>query len=99
LQHIYNEEKDDLEKSFADIKKVFDSRTFKYEVLIAFWLTIHLQKLETAKLVFDLDPIVAKVVRNLRNSGKQLLEEKKLKEEEEKNKGVLGFFKKKSGIS
>ena len=42
LQNIYNEERDDLEKSFADIKKVFDSRTFKYEVLIAYWLSIHL---------------------------------------------------------
>jgi len=50
LQHIYNEEKDDLEKSFADVKKVLDQRTFKYEVLIAFWLTIHLKKLEAAKL-------------------------------------------------
>jgi hypothetical protein len=42
LQHIYNEEKDDLEKSFGDIKKVLDVNTYKYEVLIAFWLTIHL---------------------------------------------------------
>jgi len=50
LQHIYNEEKDELEKSFADVKKVLDSRTYKYEVLIAFWITVHLQKLEAAKL-------------------------------------------------
>lgn len=50
MQHIFNEEKDDLEKSFADIKKILDNRTFKYEVLISFWLSIHLQKLESAKL-------------------------------------------------
>jgi hypothetical protein len=50
LQHIYNEEKDDLEKSFADVKKVIEDKVFKYEVLIAFWLCIHLKKLEAAKL-------------------------------------------------
>ena len=48
LQHIFNEEKDDLEKSFADIKKVFDQRLFKYEVLISFWLAVHLEKLSIA---------------------------------------------------
>jgi hypothetical protein len=41
LQHIYNEERDDLEKSFADIKKVYDPMLFKYEALIAFWLALH----------------------------------------------------------
>ena len=92
MQHIYNEEKDDLEKSFADIKKVFDHRTFKYEVLIAFWLTIHLQKLEASKLVYDLDPIIEKVVKNLRNAGKAVLDEKRAREEEERKRGVLGFF-------
>ena len=48
LQHIYNEEKDDLEKNLVDVKKIFDSRTFKYEVLISFWLCIHLERLELA---------------------------------------------------
>jgi hypothetical protein len=48
LQHIYNEERDDLEKNFQDVKKIFDSKTFKYEVLIAFWLCIHMERLELA---------------------------------------------------
>lgn len=95
MQHIYNEEKDGLEKSFGDIKKTFDSRTFKYEALIAFWLTVHLEKLETAKMVYDLDPIIEKVVASLRMQGKELIENLKLKEGKDKKKGVLGFFSKK----
>ncbi|CDW71841.1 UNKNOWN [Stylonychia lemnae] len=94
LQHIYNEEKDELEKSFADVKKVLDNRTYKYEVLIAFWITVHLQKLEAAKLVYDLDPIIEKMVTNLRSAGQYLLDEKKRKEEETKKKSMMGFFSK-----
>ena len=44
---------DDLQKSFADIKKIFDDRLFKYEVLMAFWLAVHQQKLEFVKFVYD----------------------------------------------
>lgn len=92
LQHIFNEEKDDLEKSFADIKKVFDDRTFKYEVLIAFWLCVHMQKLEAAKLVYDLDPIIEKAVNNLRKFGQEALEERNRLQEEDKKKGMFGFL-------
>ena len=48
LQHIYNEERDELEKNLVDVKKIFDTKTFKYEILIAFWLCIHLERLELA---------------------------------------------------
>lgn len=53
LQHIYNEEKDELEKGFMDLKKIFDSRTFKYEVLISFWLAIHMGRLEIAQVIHE----------------------------------------------
>jgi hypothetical protein len=39
---------EDLDKNFADAKKIFDGRTFKYEILISFWLTVHLEKLSYA---------------------------------------------------
>ena len=48
LQHIYNEERDELEKSLNDVKKIFDPKTFKYEILICFWLCVHLERLELA---------------------------------------------------
>ena len=91
LQHIYNEEKDDLEKSFGDIKKVHDENTYRYEVLLAFWLCIHLEKLDAAKLVYNLDDIIKSVVVNLQTKGKDVLKKKKM-EEEQKKKGVLGIF-------
>ena len=46
LQHIYNEERDELEKSFQEARKILDTRNFKYCVLISFWLCIHLERLE-----------------------------------------------------
>jgi hypothetical protein len=51
--------------------------------------------LEAAKLVYDIDPIIEKVVNSLREHGKDLLEAQRRKEEELKKKGVLGFFSKK----
>jgi hypothetical protein len=64
-------------------------------VLIAFWLTVHLQKLESARLVYELDPIIEKVISNLRKQGIPILQEKFRQEEESKRKGVLGIFSKK----
>jgi len=48
LQHIYNDEKEELFANFADIKKILDNRQFKYEVLIGFWTSVHLEKLAFA---------------------------------------------------
>lgn len=39
---------EDLDKNYADTKKIFDNRTYKYELLISFWLTVHLEKLTYA---------------------------------------------------
>jgi len=60
-------------------------------VLIAFWLSIHLQKIEAAKLIYDMDPIIEKTVNNLRIQGKELIEQKR-KEEEEKGKSFFKVF-------
>ncbi len=66
LQHIYNDEMEELEKNFSDVKKIFDQRTFKYEVLIAFWLCIHLEKLELAQFIMTQDTIIDKILANLK---------------------------------
>lgn len=71
LQHIYNEEKDELEKNFMEVHKIFDSRTFKYEVLISFWLCIHMERLELAQLIHQQDPILEKILQNLRRSARE----------------------------
>ena len=46
--------------------------------------------------MYDLDPIIERLVKNLRDQGAFLLLEKKRKEDEQKSKGMLGFFSKKS---
>jgi hypothetical protein len=59
---------EDLEKNFIDTKKIFDSRSYKYELLISFWLSIHLEKLAFAQYIYSLDPIVEKILQNLRKN-------------------------------
>lgn len=73
-----------MEKSLADIKKVFEPRLFKYEVLIAFWLAVHLQKLSFAQLLAEQDPIVRSVIDTIWSCGQAALQEKKEKVELEK---------------
>ena len=78
---MYNEEKDELEKNFIDTKKTSDQRTYKYEVLIAFWLSIHLSRLQIAQMIHDLDPILEKILSTLRRKGRDLLEEERQKKQ------------------
>jgi hypothetical protein len=72
LQHIYNDEREEFEKNFSDVKKIFDSRTFKYEVLIAFWLCVHLERFELAQYIMSLDTIVEKVISNIKKSSESV---------------------------
>lgn len=39
---------------------------YKREVLLCFWLTIELGRIKVAKMIYGLDPIIAIVMRNLR---------------------------------
>ena len=65
-----------MEKNFADVSKIFESRTYKYEVLIAFWLCIHLERLDLAQMVHRMDPILEKILQNLRRGAKDILKTK-----------------------
>lgn len=67
-------------KSFDDLKKTVDDRTFKYEVMLSFWLSVHLLKLDEAKILLNLDSLMGKVVSNLREHGQILLKKKRIKE-------------------
>lgn len=42
LQHIYNDEKNDLVESFAEIKKTMDPKKLKLEMILSFWLALYL---------------------------------------------------------
>jgi len=53
LQYIYNEEIDDLKKSFLDLKKQTKDREFKFEVMLSFWFAIHMKKLQASKIMLE----------------------------------------------
>jgi len=94
LQHIYNSEADDLEKSFMDLKTQCDERVFKYEVMIAFWLCLHLQRLEEARVMVEQDPeLLQRVVVNLRENGKIVIQKMRAQEEKRKKKSLFNRIK------
>ena len=66
LQYLFNSETNELKKSFLDLKKSVDDKTYKYEIMIAFWLAVDLLKNEEAATMIEIDPLVAEIVINLR---------------------------------
>jgi hypothetical protein len=44
--------------------------------MLNFWFAVHLEKLEAAQKLLDLDPLIQKVVTNLRQKGKKMLKRK-----------------------
>ncbi len=49
-------------------------------MLVCFWMTIHLEQLEYAQYILEQDPLLDKILVNLRKTGGPLLAEKKEKE-------------------
>ena len=48
---------------------------YKYEVMISFWFAIHIEYLEAAIYLYDRDPIIAEIMKNLRSpEAKKLIE-------------------------
>lgn len=48
LQHIYNKEIDDLEKSFADMKMQVEPKIYKFEIMLCLWFAVNKGTLEEA---------------------------------------------------
>ena len=55
LQYLFNSEIEELKKSFLDLQKTTDERTYKYEVMLAFWLAIEKEKVEEARAMVEID--------------------------------------------
>ena len=69
LQHIFNKESDDLEKSFADFKMQVDPAKYRYEVLLCFWFGIQRLALEESQVIYKLDKVVHQCLKSLRTKG------------------------------
>jgi len=48
FQSIYNQDMEELKKNIIIGKSVLEPKTFKFEILVCFWVTIHLELLEYA---------------------------------------------------
>ena len=78
LQHIYNRELEDMLKSFKDQEKQMTPIEFKYEVMICFWFSIHIEYVEAANILYELDEIIEQIMKNFRSPyAKKLIEQHK----------------------
>ena len=58
LKLVFNSELRELKKTFMDLVEQVDARTYKYEIMLAFWLAIELDKVEEAQFFLDIDPLL-----------------------------------------
>lgn len=79
LQNIYNSEMDDLTWSITELKNILESQPYKFELLICFWVSLHLNKLEYAQFIHKQDPLFERVIANMRKLGRTFLIEDKEK--------------------
>ena len=49
--------------------ETLEPRMLKYEVMMAFWLSIEMEKVEIAQVILEIDPLLARVILNLRENG------------------------------
>ena len=90
-----NEGKMDIEglkNSFEELKNEKTTKKhkqdYKLEVMVSFWLAIHIENVEMAQVIYTLDPIIEKVLKSMREQGEQELElkHKRDRDKERKNK-------------
>jgi hypothetical protein len=71
---------EEFKKNIALGKKSLEPKTFKFEILVCFWLTIHLKSLSFAQYLLEQDALLEKILQNLRKTGKEALAREKEKE-------------------
>lgn len=87
LRMVFNSELEALKDAFMKAgQDVQDARDFKYELMLAFWLAVELDKLEEAQALISVDPLIEKIILNLRENGyimrkaqRRLIERRRLK--------------------
>ena len=87
LQHIFNLEVEDMEKSFKDQKMQMEEDEFRYEVMLAFWFSIHLGALKSARLLYHMDGIIPRIMANFRtDKAKAIIEGMRNNDKDKKKK-------------
>ena len=74
---IYNVQSDEMEKSFMNLAATVTKQAFRHELLVAFWLAIHLEQPAEARIIMDIDPVVQDVVDSLYKNGATYIEKEK----------------------
>ena len=70
-----------------------DERTYKYEVMLAFWLSVELEKVEETRVLIEIDPIIEQIVINLRDNAAIWLKSQAKINERRLSKGLSFLLK------
>lgn len=92
LQMLYNVQCDEMEKSFMNLAVTVSKQQFRHQLLLSFWLAIHLKQPDEAQRIMKIDPIIQQVVESLYKNGAVYIEKEKQRKEMEKRKN--SFFAK-----
>lgn len=78
LQAVYNEEIDEVKLELGKLYNLNDGgKKFKFTLLMAFWLSIHLEKTEITTCLFEQDPILESNVNMFLQNYKNLDEKER----------------------
>jgi hypothetical protein len=70
----------EFKKNVLLAKSTMDPKSFKFEVLLSFWLCLHLQLLDFGRFLLEHDSLLEKILANMRRAGKELLARRKEEE-------------------
>ena len=59
---------------------------FKYEVMLCFWFAVHREQVDMVRMIFDIDPIIDKILRVIRITGAEELIIKRGRDEDKERK-------------
>lgn len=90
---------DELKVNLEECKRTMEPKVYKFELLICFWVCIHLGKCDFAKLIAAEDKLIDRLLDSVRGSGRMFLIEliaKRLHKKDNvktNNFGLLGSIK------
>jgi hypothetical protein len=66
-----------------------EDKEFRHEVMLAFWFSIHSSALASAKLLYNMDPIIPEIMRHFRtDKAKAFIESLREKDKDKKKKNI-----------
>jgi hypothetical protein len=74
---LYNVQAEEMVKSFMNLAVTVSKQQYRHQLLLAFWLAIHMKYHDEAQKIMNIDPIIHSVVETLYKNGAVYIEKEK----------------------